>query len=90
MFAYTACRDMTWEGMHEAYALERSSINLAPTRTTTPTCAFYLAGFQDVDLFLIHSVPVLLQKSLTLVFHLAEDKGKSPEVKAQPHKDKYL
>lgn len=47
----------------------------APAWTTALTRCFYLAGFQDVDLLLVHGVPVLLQKPLALVFHLPGHKG---------------
>lgn len=72
------------EHKHEAHTLESSGADYLP-----PRC-FYLAGFQDVDLFLIHGVPVLLQKSLTLVLHLAGGKGRNPKGKVQPHRDKVL
>lgn len=48
----------------------------APAWTTALSGCFYLAGFQDVDLLLIHSVPVLLQKPLALILHLPGHKGK--------------
>lgn len=82
-FARTTCCGTAQECKHEAHALESGGADHLPTR------CFYLAGFQDVDLLLVHGVPVLLQKSLALVFHLG-GKGRSPEGEVQQQRDKVL
>lgn len=69
-------------------SLGKAAVPTASAETAAPMGCTYLAGFQDVDLFLVHRVPVFLQKSLALVLHLARDKGKSPEVAFCPPKSR--
>lgn len=65
--------------------LGKAAAPTASAETAAPTGCTYLAGFQDVDLLLVHRVPVFLQKSLALVLHLARDKGeKKPRGRTLP------